>query len=293
MCQNGCFGPASTHLNARKSKKLGGKTKISAGFLLHKVLQFLTVHLWIPECNQRALDCILCAQYVDERSFICAQSLACIVYLVAVLGRRSIDVSFENHGGSKLWKDTPGRSRGSKQDRQALPCELLRGRCLATWLQLILSQDRPSVNTVNVVPRGRQVGLRQVGFRLLSIVCSGCVVFPDHIGGRNIESTTERLDGGPLVLSYPPASKGSWIFAVRGFREGDRRQTGETDDWILLASNQSLSPPCPARAAAARPCNAVAESVLSLLSIFWRCCPSSALLSGRSSFTPWLSTLGR
>ena len=250
MCQNGCFGPASTHLNARKSKKLGGKTKISAGFLLHKVLQFLTVHLWIPECNQRALDCILCAQYVDERSFICAQSLACIVYLVAVLGRRSIDVSFENHGGSKLWEDTPGRSRGSKQDRQALPCELLRGRCLATWLQLILSQDRPSVNTVNVVPRGRQVGLRQVGFRLLSIVCSGCVVFPDHIGGRNIESTTERLDGGPLVLSYPPASKGSWIFAVREFSGG--RQTGETDDWILLASNQSLSPPCPARAAAAR-----------------------------------------
>ena len=59
-----------------------------------------------------------------------------------------------------------------------------------------------------------------------------------------------EVGGGPLVLSYPPASKGSWIFAVREFSGG--RQTGETDDWILLASNQSLSPPCPARAAAAR-----------------------------------------
>lgn len=291
MCQNGCFGPASTHLNARKSKKLGGKTKISAGFLLHKVLQFLTVHLWIPECNQRALDCILCAQYVDERSFICAQSLACIVYLVAVLGRRSIDVSFENHGGSKLWEDTPGRSRGSKQDRQALPCELLRGRCLATWLQLILSQDRPSVNTVNVVPRGRQVGLRQVGFRLLSIVCSGCVVFPDHIGGRNIESTTERLDGGPLVLSYPPASKGSWIFAVREF-SGDRRQTGEMIGYFLHLTRACPRPVPPARRRPA-PCNAVAESVLSLLSIFWRCCPSSALLSGLGIGSQDTIALGR
>ena len=42
------------------------------------------------------------------------------------------------------------------------------------------------------------------------------------------------------------------VLDLRGSGVFGRQETDWRDDWILLASNQSLSPPCPARAAAAR-----------------------------------------
>ena len=95
----------------------------------------------------------------------------------------------------------------------------------------------------------------------------------------------------PWFFPIHPQARGLGSSRFGSFREGDRLAR-QMIGYFLHLTRACPRPVPPARRRPA-PCNAVAESVLSLLSIFWRCCPSSALLSGLGIGSQDTIALGR